>query len=82
MRVVAECQYREIDEEGLAIVSGGREEFLEADTIITANYERNDSLFRELEGKVPELYLIGDAKSIQVQYIANVHGPYRLALTI
>ena len=82
VRVVAECQYREIDEEGLAIVSGGREEFLEADTIITANYERNDSLYRELEGKIPELYLIGDARSIQVQYIANVHGPYRLALTI
>ncbi len=80
--VLKECQYKEITKEGLALTCGGREEFIEADTIITANYECNDSLYRELEGKIPELHLVGDAKAIQVQYIANIHGPYRLALRI
>ena len=47
-----------------------------------SNYVSNDALYKELLGKVPELYLVGDAKSVQVQYIANIHGPYRLALTI
>ena len=82
VRVLKECRYREITDKGLALICDGREEFLEADTIITANYESNNSLYDELEGKVPELYLTGDAKAIQVQYIANIHGPYRLALTV
>ena len=55
---------------------------LDADTIITANYESDDRLYRELEGKVPELYLTGDARAVQVQFIGNIHGAYRLALTI
>jgi 2,4-dienoyl-CoA reductase-like NADH-dependent reductase (Old Yellow Enzyme family) len=82
VRVIKECQYREINEKGLILVSGGKQEFLAADTIITANYEPAARLYRELEGKFPELFLIGDAKAVQVQYIANIHGPYRLALTI
>lgn len=82
VRVIKECQYKEINKKGLVLVSGEKEEFLEADTIITANYVPDDRLYRELEGKVPELYLTGDAKAVQVQYIANIHGPYRLALTI
>ena len=77
-----ECQYKEITEKGLLLVCGGKEEFLEADTIITAHYESNDSLYGELQGKVAELYLVGDAKAVQVQYIANIHGPYRLGLSI
>jgi hypothetical protein len=66
----------------MVIINDGKEEFLEADTIITANYESDDTLYRELEDKVPELYLTGDARAVQVQFIGNIHGPYRLALTI
>jgi 2,4-dienoyl-CoA reductase (NADPH2) len=80
--VLEECQYNEITEKGLLLTHGGKDEFLEADTIITAHYESNDTLYRELQGKVPELYLVGDAKAVQVQYIANIHGPYRLGLSI
>ncbi len=82
VRVIRECRYKEITSAGLVVVHEGKEELIEADTIITSDYESNDALYRELEGKVPELYLVGDAKSVQVQYIANIHGPYRLALTI
>ena len=80
--VLVECEYREMNERGLVLVQDGQERFLEADTVITANYEPNDALYRELEGKVPELYLVGDAKGVQLQFIGNIHGPYRLALRI
>jgi hypothetical protein len=82
VRVVLECQYKEITGKGLVIIKDGKEELLEADTIITANYGSADKLYRELEGKVPELYLTGDARAVQVQFIGNIHGSYRLALTI
>ncbi len=82
VKVLKECRYNEITESGLSVTCGGKEEFVEADTIITANYESNADLFRELAGKVQGLYLVGNAKSVQVQYIADIHGPYRLALTI
>jgi 2,4-dienoyl-CoA reductase (NADPH2) len=82
VNVIMECQYKEITEKGLLISKDGKEEFLEADTIITANYESDDRLYRELEGNVPELYLTGDARAVQVQFIGNTHGAYRLALTI
>jgi hypothetical protein len=82
VKVLKECQYKEITEKGLSLSCGGKELFLDADTIITANYDPNDSLYRALEGKVAGLYLVGDARAVQVQYIANIHGPYRLALTI
>ena len=36
---------------------------LEADTIVpTAPLTANDDLYEKLEGKVPELYLIGDGR--------------------
>jgi 2,4-dienoyl-CoA reductase (NADPH2) len=82
VRVLVSCGYKEITDRGIVITREGGEELLEADTIIVANYESEDSLYRELEGKVPELHLTGDARAIQVQYIANIHAPYRLALTI
>ncbi len=82
VKIFMQCEYKEINDKGLVLISDGKEELLEADTIITSNYEPNDILFRELEGKIPDLHLIGDAKSVQVQFIGNIHGPYRLALTI
>jgi 2,4-dienoyl-CoA reductase (NADPH2) len=82
VKVLKECQYKQITEKGLWLIREGKEEFLEADTIITANYDSNALLYKELQGKVPELHLVGDAKAVQVQYIANIHGPFRLALTI
>ncbi len=29
---------------------------------------------------MPELHVAGDAKPVQVQYIADIHGPYRLGV--
>ncbi|HLB28267.1 MAG TPA: FAD-dependent oxidoreductase [Dehalococcoidales bacterium] len=76
------CRYKEITEKGLIMISDGQEQFVEADTIITSDYESNTELYKALEGKVPDLHLVGDARAIQIDYIANVHGPYRTALRI
>ena len=80
--MLLECEYKEISKKGLSIVQDGQDQIIEADTIITADYESDDRLFKELQGKVPELHLVGDAKAVQLNFIANIHGPYRLALTI
>jgi len=81
-KIVLECEYKEITPEGLRLITGGREMLIEADTIITSNYAPNDDLYKKLQGKVPELYLVGDARSVQIQYIANIHGPFRTAIKI
>ncbi|MFC1958711.1 FAD-dependent oxidoreductase [Chloroflexota bacterium] len=80
--VIVGCEYKEINDKGLVITRGKNEELLEADTIITANYESSDELYKELEGKVSELHLIGDAKAVQIQLIAPIHEGYRAALAV
>ncbi|MFC1958498.1 FAD-dependent oxidoreductase [Chloroflexota bacterium] len=84
VKVLVGCEYKEINDKGLVIAWGGErgEELLEADTIITANYESNNKLYKELEGKVPELHLIGDAKAVRIELIATIQEAYRSALTI
>jgi 2,4-dienoyl-CoA reductase (NADPH2) len=82
VEVLVECEYKEINDKGLVLIQDGKEKLIEADTIITANYDPNDDLYKELEGKVAELQLVGDAKGVQVQFIGNIHGSYRMALKI
>ncbi|MFC2057149.1 hypothetical protein ACFLTO_06260, partial [Chloroflexota bacterium] len=68
---------------GLVLVWGDKkEELLEADTIITAQYESNNDLYKELEGKVSDLQLIGDAKAVRLEIIATMQEAHRFALTI
>jgi hypothetical protein len=82
VRVLFDCEYRETNDKGLVLVRDEEEQFVEADTIITANHEPVSNLYQALQGKVDELYLAGDARSVQVQFLTNIHGPYRLALKI
>jgi 2,4-dienoyl-CoA reductase (NADPH2) len=53
----------EITEKGVAFTDkDGKRQSLEADTVVpTSPLESNAALYRDLQGKVPELYLIGDA---------------------
>jgi 2,4-dienoyl-CoA reductase (NADPH2) len=55
--------YKEANENGLVIIDrDGRERLLEADSIILAAGARADNrLHLELKGKVPEIFVIGDA---------------------
>ena len=84
MKVLVGCEYKEINDKGLVLVWGDKkeEELLEADTIITAHYESNTELYKELEGKVSDLHLIGDAKAVRLELVAAIQEAYRLALTI
>jgi 2,4-dienoyl-CoA reductase (NADPH2) len=82
VKVLTECIYKEVTDKGMSLYFNGKPEFIDADTIIVSDYESSDDLYTALQGKVPELYLVGDAKAIQIDYIANVHAPYRVALRI
>jgi 2,4-dienoyl-CoA reductase (NADPH2) len=53
----------EIREDHIIVESAGERQTIDSDTVVIAiGYEPENALFTGLEGKVPELYLIGDGK--------------------
>ncbi|MFH1650685.1 MAG: FAD-dependent oxidoreductase [Chloroflexota bacterium] len=62
--ILTGVKFREITERGLVIIDReGIERTIEADTILVAVPPKpNIALLRALEGKVPEVYLIGDGR--------------------
>ena len=68
-------QYERITDKGLDIITKeGERKTLEADTIIVAlPFQPNADLWKSLQGKVPEIYAIGDCKEphLMVQAIAD-----------
>jgi 2,4-dienoyl-CoA reductase (NADPH2) len=64
VRVFIGVKYREINNRGLVLMTeDDREQTIEADTILVALPQQPDrDLFRALQGKVPEVHLIGDAR--------------------
>jgi pyruvate/2-oxoglutarate dehydrogenase complex dihydrolipoamide dehydrogenase (E3) component len=62
--ILTQVKYKEITDRGLVVVKpDGFEQTIEADTILVAIPPKpNIRLFQTLEGKVPEIYLIGDGK--------------------
>ncbi len=78
---MAGVRFEEITDKGLTVTTReGRRQTIEADTIITAASPRpNMDLMKAVEGKVPEVYLIG-AKDVQPSSIMNAIGDgYRTA---
>ncbi|MFC1929422.1 FAD-dependent oxidoreductase [Chloroflexota bacterium] len=78
-------KYEEITSEGVTITpKDGERKTIEADTVmIITKYKKNSDLYQALEGKVPELHLIGDAKSDQQGYIIGaIHDGARVGLSI
>jgi pyruvate/2-oxoglutarate dehydrogenase complex dihydrolipoamide dehydrogenase (E3) component len=69
-------EYVEITKEGLTIITGdGKKLTLEADTIVTALPLKPDSgLMKELEGKVSEIYSIGDCREPRLIIHAVAEG--------
>lgn len=61
---ITEARYEEITKKGLTIINkGGERQTIRANTIVPAIPLRpNTELFKILEGKVPEIYLIGDGR--------------------
>jgi NADPH-dependent 2,4-dienoyl-CoA reductase/sulfur reductase-like enzyme len=64
VRVITGVKNLVVTDKGVAFDDAdGRHVELEADTVMpTAPLKPNDKLYKALEGKVPELYLIGDGK--------------------
>ena len=62
--MMTEVLYNEITAKGLTVTTkDGKKVTLEADTIIPATpILPNSDLARYFEGKVPEIYLVGDCK--------------------
>jgi thioredoxin reductase len=73
----------EITDEGLVITTkDGKKQTLEANSIIpTAPLKPNDELSKSLEGKVPEIYVIGDCSEPRMIVNAIADG-YHTARTI
>jgi 2,4-dienoyl-CoA reductase (NADPH2) len=60
--ILTQVKYKEVTDRGLVVIKpDGSEQTNEADTILVAIPNKpNTRLFQTLEGKVPEIYLIGD----------------------
>ena len=63
IEIVTEAKNIKVTAKGLAYEKDGKTFEIEADTVMpTAPLLPNDKLYKALDGKVPELYLIGDGK--------------------
>jgi 2,4-dienoyl-CoA reductase (NADPH2) len=63
IEVVSEAKSIKVTAKGLSYEKDGKTFEIEADTVMpTAPLLPNDKLYKALDGKVPELYLIGDGK--------------------
>lgn len=73
----------EIKTDSVTVITGeGQKNTIPADTIIMAvGYKTNDALFKALQGKVPELYCIGDSSQPQGIVEATNDG-YRIGLSL
>lgn len=77
--------FRGVTSKGIEIITKEGETItLEADTVMVVNkYRKNTNLYDALEGRVPERYLIGDAKSDQRRYIRGaINEGARVGLAI
>ncbi|MBN1567769.1 MAG: FAD-dependent oxidoreductase [Acidobacteria bacterium] len=81
---IAESRFEEITDKGLIITSKeGKRRLIEADTIITATSPRlNTELFKAVEGKVPEAYLIGSDDKEPGNIMNAIGNGYRIAKAI
>ena len=82
VKMLTGVTYEEINERGLVITRDDAERLLEADTVvIAAGYLPDDSLYNELNGKVPQLYLVGDSREPR-SIVEAVHEAFASALAV
>jgi 2,4-dienoyl-CoA reductase-like NADH-dependent reductase (Old Yellow Enzyme family)/thioredoxin reductase len=83
IEVEVEKKIREITKEGVILAGGeGETELVKADWVVLAlGVKPNDSLFKKLEGKFPEIYLIGDCYQAG-KIIDASYGGFRTARLI
>ncbi|HHT9129898.1 MAG TPA: oxidoreductase [Candidatus Brocadiaceae bacterium] len=67
---------------GVVYEKGGQEHFIKADTVIVAvGYSPNNDLQKQIEGKFPEIYFIGDCVKVRTALEA-IHEGFKAALKI
>jgi 2,4-dienoyl-CoA reductase (NADPH2) len=78
VKMLAGVRYDEITDQGLVITTkDGQKQTLQADTIIISiPLLPNDSLLRTLEGKVAEIYQIGDCREFGLMHDAIADGSH------
>jgi 2,4-dienoyl-CoA reductase (NADPH2) len=81
---MSEVRYKEITDRGLRITTKeGKRLTIEADTIVTATSSRlNTELLAAIEGKAPEVYLIGIDDKEPSSIMSAIGNGYRLAKAI
>jgi 2,4-dienoyl-CoA reductase-like NADH-dependent reductase (Old Yellow Enzyme family)/thioredoxin reductase len=81
LRTSSTCE--EISEDSVRITTAeGKKETIRADTVIIAvGYKVNDRLYKTLEGKVPEIYCIGDSSEPR-RILEAVNEGYRTGLAL
>jgi 2,4-dienoyl-CoA reductase (NADPH2) len=64
VKMLTKVKYEEVTDKGLTLVTeGGERQTVETDTVLVATPpQKNGELFQALQGKVPEVYMIGDAE--------------------
>jgi len=75
--------YKYATEKGLSIINkDGKEQFLSADIIIlAAGSESDKTLVAELKGKIPEIFVIGDAREPR-QILPAIHEGFQAAYAL
>jgi 2,4-dienoyl-CoA reductase (NADPH2) len=81
---MSEVRYEEITDRGLRITTKeGKRLTIEADTIVTATSPRlNTELLAAIEGKAPEVYLIGIDDKEPGSIMSAIGNGYRIAKAI
>jgi len=83
VKTIPEVQCEEITNEGLKVNQDGRSRTIEADTIITATSPRlNTELWKAIEGKAPEVYLLGLEDKEPSSIMSAIGNGYRVARAI
>jgi 2,4-dienoyl-CoA reductase-like NADH-dependent reductase (Old Yellow Enzyme family)/thioredoxin reductase len=83
VELLTETKLNEVTDDGIRVTDAqGTERVIEADSVFIA-WERaaNGALYEELFGKVPELYVIGDAQTPRTSWYA-VHDGVSVALEL
>ncbi len=82
VRMLTETKAVEIKDEGVVVEVSGERKTLECDTaVISVGTKSNDGLYEELNGKIKEIYLIGDCKS-PAKALEAIRAAAELALKV
>ncbi len=82
IRVCSDVKVKEVTDKGLRLEKAGIDFLLNADTVIVSVGSRSQrSLAQALEGKVKELYVVGDADKVR-NAMKAIEAAYQVALKI